>query len=101
MSGSAVLYLFYALSLTALVALLGTLVWPPETPGNVAVAALMALPVIAGVVGWWRRRVGKDTTHLGTDTDVAYDPTAYPGQAAKQRWERAVRRLPGGDDEED
>ncbi|WP_121821367.1 hypothetical protein [Halostella salina] len=100
LSGSALVYLFYAVSAPVLVAIIGVLVWPPDTPANIALAVLILSILIAGVVGWRRRRAGKDAVHLGTDEDIAYDPIAYPGQAAKQRWERAVRRLPDGDDEE-
>jgi hypothetical protein len=53
------------------------------------------------VIGAWRRRTDREDEHLGTAEDIAYDPVAYPGQAAKQRWLRAVRRLPGGGDEDE
>lgn len=101
LTGTALVYLFYAVSAPALVAIVGVLVWPPDNPANIALAVLILSILVAGIVGWRRRRAGKDAVHLGTDEDIAYDPIAYPGQAAKQRWGRAVNRLPDGDDDED
>jgi hypothetical protein len=100
-SGRSLLYLFYASSVAALLSVLAVVVWPLDGFASVAFALLLALLVFAAVVGAWRRRTGREGEHLGTDEDIAYDPIAYPGQAAKQRWERSLRRLPGGDDEED
>jgi hypothetical protein len=100
-SGTSIVYLFYAVSLPGLVAILAVVAFPFDDIGDAALAILIASLVLAGVVGAWRRRTGREDEHLGTANDIAYDPTAYPGQAAKQRWLRAVRRLPGGDDEED
>jgi hypothetical protein len=100
-SGQSLRYLFYASSLAALVAVLPLVAWPPDDLGSVALALLLASLMLAAVVGLWRRRTGREGEHLGTDADIASDPIAYPGQAAKHSWAKAVRRLPGGDDEED
>jgi hypothetical protein len=75
-------------------------VWPLDSVANVALAALFASLILAAIVGLWRRRTGRERAHLGTDEDIAHDPIAYPGHAATHSWLKAVRRLPGGDDEE-
>lgn len=100
-TGATLQYLFYAVSLAVLVPLVAVLAWPFDSLANIAVAVLLLSLVIASVVGLWRRQTGRDPQHLGTDEDIAWDPVAYPGQAAKERWLKAVRRLPGNDDEED
>ena len=99
-TGATLQYVFYAVTLAALVPLLAILVWPFDDAADLAVAALLLSLVIASVVGLWRRKTGRDPQHLGTDEDIAWDPIAYPGQAAKDRWLKAVRRLPGDDDED-
>lgn len=101
LSGRSLLYLFYASSLAALVAVIPLVVWPLDDLGSIALALLLASLVCTAVVGLWRRRTGREGEHLGTAEDIAYDPIAYPGQAARYSWAKAVRRLPGGDDEED
>jgi len=57
--------------------------------------------LLAGGVGIWRRKNGREDEHLGTAGDIAYDPYAYPMHIAKHNWEKAVRSLPDGDDEEE
>jgi hypothetical protein len=99
-SGKSIVYLFYAVSLPGLVAILAVVAVPLDGIGDAALATLIVSLVLAGVVGAWRRRTGREDEHLGTAEDLAYDPSAYPGQAAKQRWLRAIRRLPGGDEED-
>jgi len=99
-SGKSIVYLFYAVSLPGLVAILAAVAVPLDGIGDAALATLIVSLVLAGVVGAWRRRTGREDEHLGTAEDLAYDPSAYPGQAAKQRWLRAIRRLPGGDEED-
>jgi hypothetical protein len=101
LTGEALQYLFYAVTLAALVPLVAVLVWPFDSLANITVAVLMLSLAIASVVGLWRRKTGREPQHLGTDEDIAWDPVAYPGQAAKERWMKAVRRLPGNDDEDD
>jgi len=99
-SGTSIVYLFYVVSLPGLVAILAVVVFPLDGIGDAALATLIVSLVLAGVVGAWRRRTGREDDHLGTAEDIAYDPSAYPGQAATQRWLRAVRRLPGWDEED-
>lgn len=73
-----------------------------DSPADVLIGGLFALLVAVGAVGLWRMKNDKtEPEYLGTAEDITYDPFAYPGQAAKHRWEKAVRRLPGWDDEED
>ena len=100
-SGKSLIYLFYASSLAALVPLLAFVVFPLDGVASVGLALLIALLLGTAVVGLWRRRTDREGEHLGTDEDIAYDPIAYPGQAARHTWEKAVRRLPGGNDGED
>ncbi|SEV92760.1 hypothetical protein [Halobacterium jilantaiense] len=102
MSGSSLLYVFYAVSVAGLVGVLAVAVWPLDDAASVAFAVLISGLVGSFAVGAWRQHTGRDSEHLGTAEDIAYDPIAYPGHAAKDRWLKAVRRLPGrADDESD
>jgi hypothetical protein len=98
-TGSSIVYLFYAVSLAGLLSVLFFVLPPLSTPGTVALATLLVGLTVAGCIGCWRRLADRDGDHLGTAEDLAYDPIAYPGQAAKHRWEKAIRRLPGRDDD--
>ena len=100
-SGDTLIYVFYGLSLAALAPLLASVAFPLDSFANVAFAALIALLLGAVVIGMWRRWTDREGEHLGTAEDIAYDPFGDPGHGAKQSWENAVRRLPGGDDDED
>jgi len=99
-TGSTLMSLFWTLSLACLVALVALVAWPFDGIGSVALAVLLVSLGVLMVVGLWRRRADRGGLHLGTDEDIAFDPIAYPGQAAKHRWLKAVRRLPDGDDED-
>ena len=100
-TGKSLIYVFYVVSLAGLVSILAFIVFPLEGPGSVALAVLLVLLTLAGVVGFWRRSTDRDPEHLGTVEDIAYDPIAYPGQAAKHNWIKAVRRLPDWRDSEE
>ena len=101
-SGDSLGLFFYAFQLVALVAVSLFVVLPLDGPARIALAFLFASLAIAMAVGLWRKRTGRDGfRHLGRLEDITYDPFADPGQAAKDRWEKAVRRLPDGDDEQD
>jgi hypothetical protein len=98
LSGSALLVVFEAVSLLALVLFVGPVLWPPEDATGVALLALFALVVVGLVAAMWRsRRV--DGSYLRSGYDISYDPVGDPGLAAKERWEQAVARLPHGEDE--
>ena len=100
LSGDWFSLLVYGFQLVALALLLGFVVLPLDDTASVALAFLFGLVAVAAVVGLWRTATGDDEgTHLGTAEDITYDPFADPGQAAKDRWEKAVRRLPGDEDE--
>lgn len=101
-SGDSFGRLLYASQLVALVLALLFVVLPLDTVGSAVLALLFVLLVAVTVVAVWRRRNDSDgRVHLGVAEDITYDPFADPGQAAKDRWEKAVRRLPGSDDERD
>jgi len=94
LSGSALLFVFEAVSLVALVVFVGPALWPLDDPTSVALAGAFALALVALVAAMWRSRTVDDVARL-SGYDIAWNPSAYPGQAAKERWEKAVRRLPG------
>jgi hypothetical protein len=92
----------YALQLLGAVLVLGFVVFPLDGAASVPLAVLFASLVVVTALGWWRRTPdGEGNGRLGTAEDITYDPFADPGQAARDRWGRAVRRLPGEDDGED
>jgi hypothetical protein len=99
LSGKSILYVFNAASLAVILVVLALGDWSFGV-GGIALAVLVGSLLVATAIAAWRRRTDRDDDHLGTDEDLAYDPIAYPGQAARREWEKAVRRLPGGDDEE-
>ncbi|WP_135851221.1 sodium/proton-translocating pyrophosphatase [Halorussus salinus] len=101
-SGGSLGLLVCGFQLVALSLLLVFVALPLDDTASVALAFLFGSVAVAAVVGLWRTATGDDEgTHLGTPEDITYDPFADPGQAAKDRWEKAVRRLPGEDDERD
>ncbi|RYJ08502.1 hypothetical protein ELS19_18435 [Halogeometricum borinquense] len=97
-SGTLLAHLLYAATLGCLVLL--TMVWAVDSFARVPLAILFASLAIAMIVGLWRAKTGRDGEHLGTAGDIVYDPLA-PGQMAKERWLKSVRRLSGMEDEED
>jgi hypothetical protein len=100
-SGNSLSRLLYASQLVALLLALLFVVFPLDNPASVVLAVLFGLLVAVMAVGLWRTSTDSDGgTHLGTAEDITYDPFADPGQAAKDTWEKAVRRLPS-DDERD
>ena len=102
LSGESLSRLLYASQLVALLLALLFVAFPFDSVASGLVAVLFASLLITTAVGLWRKKTGKaGGTHLGTGEDITYDPIADPGQAAKDRWKKAVRRLPGGDDERD
>jgi len=99
-SGDSFALLVYAFQLVALVAVVAFVVAPFDSPATLPLAALFAVLAVTSAVGFWRSRTDDSVgTRVGTAEDITDDPFADPGQAAKDRWETAVRRLPG--DEED
>ena len=99
-SGDSFALLVYAFQLVALVAVVAFVVAPFDSPATLPLTALFAVLAVTSAVGFWRSRTDDSVgTRVGTAEDITYDPFADPRQAAKDRWETAVRRLPG--DEED
>ena len=100
-SGNSLSRLFYASQLAALLLALLVVAFPLDSVASVLLAILFASLVLAAAVGLWRKQTSRASeTHFGTE-DITYDPFADPGRVAKDRWEKAVRRLPGGNDEQD
>jgi len=92
----------YAFQLAALLAVLLFVVLPLDSSASVPLALLFALLAFTAAFGLRRTTADDDEQNrLGTAEDITYDPFADPGQAARDRWEKAVDRLPGGDDERD
>ncbi|POG55560.1 hypothetical protein [Haloferax marisrubri] len=101
LSGTWFSYLLYAVQLAVLALVLVFVVPALEYPADILLGGLFAVVILASVVALWRRATGHDgESRLGTAEDITYDPFADPGQAARDRWEKAVRRLPGSDDDE-
>lgn len=100
--GDPLSFLLYAFQAVALLLVALFVAARLDGPVSVLLAFLFASLVVVTMVGLWRTRTDNDGfTHLGTLEDITYDPFADPGQAAKDRWKKAVRRLPDGDDERD
>jgi hypothetical protein len=88
--------------LVALLVALFLVAAPFDSLASGPLAVLFASLAAATAVVLWRTRTdGDGGTRLGTAGDGTSDPFADPGQAAKDRWVRAVRRLPGRDGEGD
>jgi hypothetical protein len=101
LSGDSLSRLLYASQLAALLLALLVVAFPLDSVASVLLAILFASLVLTTAVGLWRKQTGRTSgTHFGPE-DITYDPFADPGQAAKDRWKKTVRRLPGGDDEQD
>ncbi|WP_459193744.1 hypothetical protein [Halosimplex sp. J119] len=101
LSGGSLRFALYALQLSGLVLVALFVVAPFDSAANIVLAVLFGSLAVASAYGLWRRRTDSGaSTQARTAEDITYDPIADPGQAARDRWERAVRRLPGGDDED-
>ncbi|SEL71772.1 histidine kinase [Haloferax larsenii] len=101
-SGNLLILVLFVSQLVAILLVLGFVVFPLDSSANVVLGLLFGVVALAVVLGLWRRATGSDGgSHLGTAEDITYDPFADPGQAAKDSWEMAVHRLPGGDDDGD
>lgn len=101
-SGDSFKHVLYASQLTVLLLSLLFVVFPFEDSASFLSASLIVVLVTTGLVGLWRMKTTDDGgTSLGTAEDITYDPFADPGDMAKDRWKKAIRRLPGGDDEQD
>ncbi|UPV74839.1 hypothetical protein M0R89_01920 [Halorussus limi] len=100
-SGSWLRLLLYAFQLAALLLALVFVALPLDSSASVLLASLFALLVAVTALGLRRTTDSDGRNGLGTAADITYDPFADPGQAARDRWEKSVRRLPDGDDERD
>jgi hypothetical protein len=77
LSGSALLFVFEAVSVVALVVFVGPAVWPPEDAAGVALLAAFVLVVSGLVAAMWRRR-RVDGSYLSSGYDIADDPVGDP-----------------------
>ncbi|MFC7136374.1 hypothetical protein [Halobaculum litoreum] len=100
-SGARLRLLLYVSQAAALAAAVVVVVAGAAGPVGLLLAALFAATAVATAVALRRGQGDDGPAVLGTAEDITYDPVADPGQAAKRRWDRAVRRLPGRDDERD
>jgi hypothetical protein len=97
-SGGGTELLFYALQLGVLLVLLALTLSFDGLAGLVFAGLVGALAAATGI-GLWRKATGQDeATHLGTPEDITHDRFGDPGQTAKDRWQRAVDRLPDDED---
>ena len=100
-SGVSLTRVLYASQLVALLLAVIVMSFSLESITSYLLAFVFSLVVITGAVGLWRRKAKSDGKTYRTVDDITYDPFAHPGHMAKDRWEKAVRRLPGSDDERD
>lgn len=100
-TGKSFIYAWYVVTLAGLVSILTLIVFPLTDAGSVALAAVLVLLTLVGLVGLWRRVTDQDPDHLGTVEDIAYDPFAYPGHIAIDNWMKAIRRVTVDDGDED
>ena len=98
-SGNLLVYLLYAVTLAIVPLGVYFTVWPPDDLTSVLAIVLLAGLVLLVAADLWHWKTGQVSEHLTTAAkrdlpyDISYDPTADPGQAAKDRWLQAVERL--------
>lgn len=101
------MFLLYASTLAVGLLALYVVAFPIDGVADVLLCALFAtlFPAVWADRRNWNRGELRERLHRAADRDlpydITYDPTADPGQAAKQRWLKAVRRLPGRGDDAD
>jgi hypothetical protein len=102
LSGDSLSRFRYTFQLAAFLLLVLYVAFPLDGPARVLLAVLFASQVAVTAVGLWRTTTdGDGPEQPRTAEDITHDPFADPGQAARDRWEQAVRRLPGRDDDRD
>jgi hypothetical protein len=105
-SGTLLVYVFYASSLAIVPVLLYFAVFPLDDLTSIAGAVLLAVLVLVAAADLWYWKSGSLRDHLDRAArrdipyDITYRPNADPGDAARHYWTKAVRRLPGGDDDD-
>jgi hypothetical protein len=103
-SGNLLVYLLYAVSLAVVPVGFYFTVWPLDDLASVLGTVLLAGLVLVVAADLWHWKTGQVSEHLTTAAkrnlpyDISYDPSAYPGQAAKDRWLQAVEDLSDEDD---
>lgn len=97
-TGRSLLSLLLAVTWLPMGFLLVTQVSSASHPAGIGLVAVIVLLLVANGVAVWRLWTGQKVRFPREEDGIAWDPVAYPGQAAKQRWQKAVDRLPDGDD---
>lgn len=103
-SGTLLVYLLYAVTLSIVPVGVYFTVWPPDDLTSVLAIVLLGGLVLLVAADLWHWKTGQVSEHLTTAAkrdlpyDISYDPTADPGQAAKERWLQAVENLSDEDD---
>lgn len=102
-SGAWLVYLFYTVSLAVAPLFFSFAVLPIDDVASVFFTGLLALVVAVVLLDLWYWTHNAAGEHLTAAAkrnvyDITHDRFADPGQAAKDYWQQAVRRLP--DDEE-
>jgi hypothetical protein len=100
LSGASLRTLFLVFQLAALALALPVFVFGFGGFVGILFGALLALLLAATAVRLWRGSTDEGVTRP-TAEDITYDPISDPGQAARERWQKAVRRLPDRDESED
>jgi len=78
-----------------------TLIMIPQVEGvsDLPLVIFFGSLAIIAVVGVWRKLTDRDDEHPRTAADVAYNPLS-PGEMAKDNWRKAIRRIPGDEDDD-
>jgi len=97
---SLISYLIFVAMAGPLVAITLIMIPKVDALADLPLVVFFASLAIIFVVGQWRKRTDKEDEHPRTAEDVAYNPLA-PGQMAKENWRKAIRRIPGGDEDDE
>ena len=105
-TGESIVYLFYAVTLAIVPVVFYFIVWPLTDLVSVFLMLPLAALVLYVLGGFYNVKVGNGRYRIGSGGrdgpyDITYDPYADPGQAAKDTWGKAVRRLPGEGEDDD
>jgi hypothetical protein len=101
LTGDSLIRLFFGIQLAALLFALFLVAFNFGGAAGLVMVALVGLLLFVAAVALWRHHTGRtEVPVVGTPEDITDRPLVFPGQAAKERWRKAVERLPAEDDEE-